>query len=171
MNKSLFLLSQESQDLKSKIIESGGEITPEIDALLVVNEKELSAKVDSYKFIIDDFEAFTAMLKAREESLYQVRKSMENSIDRLKKNIKDAMLSMDTQEIKGMEYSFKLSDSKPSVVVENEALIPDQYKIFPVAVAKIDKESILRDYKSGNLVEGASVVPNKSLKISLNKGK
>jgi len=169
MSKSLLLLANEAHALKSMIIENDGELTPEIEDALVVSAQSLAIKSDSYKYIMDDFSKYAELLKEKENQINKVRMSMQNVVERLKNNIKQAMILGELNEIEGNEYVFKLSNSKSSLIITDESMIPKEFK-YQVVTEAIDREKILEEMKLSGHVEGATLKENKALKITINKG-
>lgn len=169
MNKSLMLLANEAHALKTIIIENDGELTQEIEEALMVSSHSLAKKSDSYKYIMDDFTKYSELLKEKENQLKKVRQAMENAVDRLRNNIKQAMIVAEMDQISGDEYVFKLSNSKSSLVISDESLVPKEFK-YQVISEAIDKEKILEELKISGSVYGVQLKENKALKITINKG-
>mgnify|MGYP003440004786 CR=1 FL=1 len=169
MSKTLITLANEAHELKLKIIEADGEITPDIEQALEVSSQSLAKKTDSYKYIMDDFEKYAEMLKEREDQISRSRKALENCVKRLKENIKHAMVAVDMNQISGDEYVFKLSNSKPSLVITDEKLVPKDFK-YQVVSEEIDKDKLKKEIELIGNIEGAELRENKSLRITINKG-
>jgi hypothetical protein len=155
-NKSLLALVQESNDLEKKLIEAGGELTPELEAALEVKEIQLPEKVDGYNAIIDRFEWIKKSYKERADFFLGLAKSSQSLIDRLESNLKIAMQAAGVDEIEGVDYRFKLQKSPPSVVIEDEAKVDGAYKVTET-ITKIDKKRMAEDLKLGIPVEGAKL--------------
>jgi len=118
---------------------SGGEITPEIAALIdAVNPAE-AAKLDGYKFYIDaqeaEAEGHDAMrkhyLKLADEQAAK-RDARLNRVKYLKNRLKDYMLQRGVKELHGEIFRFNLqvSGKRPvEVVAPVEALPPSWVKV------------------------------------------
>lgn len=168
MSKSLISLANEAHVLKMQIIESEGELTPELEAALTVSEKSLIEKSDSYKYVMDDLNKYAELLKEKEDQVKKARQALENFSDKLKNNIKQAMIAYDKSEIHGSDYVFKLSNSKPSLVID-EKILPKHFK-HQVVTENIDKEKIMEEIKLTGFVDGCELKETKALKITINKG-
>lgn len=155
MSKSLAVIVSEASALETMLVESDGEITPDVEAFLAVNAAELQQKVDSYSLIMERLETLAGYYKNRSEFFAQVSKQCESARDRLESNIENAMKVLKTDEIAGQDVRFKLVKSNPSVVIENEKLIPAEYKKEKVTVS-IDKKRLGEDLKIGD-VTGAKL--------------
>ncbi len=161
-NPNLFDLTQEAQSLILALIESKGELTPELESRLTANETAVARKVDSYVYIEEQFEAQCVLLKRKEESFRAIRKGLENAQERLRNNVKTAMTVLKTDVLPGDEYRYKLSTRAPKLVIDNEATIPQDYKII-IQSTGIDKEKLLNALKDGFTVPGAHLEDVKAL--------
>ena len=125
--KSLSTIVHEANELEALLIESGGLMTPEIESYLLVNEAELSTKIDSYDLIMERFESLAAHYKARADFFSVVAKQCAGVTSTLKKNIKFALLSSGKTEVLGHDVRFALSKSKPAMIIDDESLVPQEY--------------------------------------------
>lgn len=143
-----------SNELRLYLVESNGEISDEMAQGLAILETNLPTKCDSYKFVIDDMELETVKWKERADEFTRVSRGYKSFVERLKDNLKHAALAMGKTELFGNDYRWKLQNSKPSVVIENEELIPGKYKTV-VQTFKIDKDQMLADLQAGIDIQGA----------------
>lgn len=156
-----------SNDLLNQLLESNGQLTPELEEQLSKLEIALPAKVDSYAYLIDRFEAEAEFWKARAENNALVMKACLAAQKRLKDNLKFAMQEQKAGEIKGNEVRFKLQNSKPSLVID-ETIIDPAYTYQHVET-RIDKKKIEEDLKIGVPVKGATLEPSFSLRVYANR--
>lgn len=168
-SKSLLAIANEVNSLETLLLESMGEITPEIEKHLSVKETHLPDKVDSYYFIMEKMKANEAFYKAQAEKFTSAARTFKNAQETLKERLKIAMAEMNTDEIKGHAWRFKLSASKPSLVVENEAEIPKEYFVQTI-ITFLEKDRLLEDLKIGQ-VPGAKLEPSSSLRSYVNTPK
>lgn len=126
-------------------------------------EGEIEDKADNYAKIIKSFESISNGLKLEEERLNKRRKSYENRVLQLKKNLESVMLNTGKTKFKTNLFSFGIQNNPPSVEVENEMLIPKKYYIEQEP--KLDKKAILEDLKNGIEVPGVSKKQTESLRI------
>ena len=166
---SLQSIVADSLQISMLLGETGGELTPEIEAMLTCNTKDLAIKLDSYVAIMDQFEAQCELWKAKAAQIAKVAKSFDTARERLKSNVKLAMDMMGTTEVKGDLFRFKLSNVKPSLIID-EKLIPNEFK-NAVTSFVIDKERIKEAIAAGTQVQGATVVHSMSLRNYPNTGK
>ncbi len=145
-----------SNELRLYLIESNGEITDEMTKFMSIVEENLPAKVDSYKFVIDDMELECEKYKERSDELLRVSKGYKTFVEKLKEMLKYACVSMNKTELIGNDYKWKLQNSRAAVVILNEEEIPSKYKSV-IQTFKVNKEQILDDLKSGIDVPGCRV--------------
>jgi hypothetical protein len=90
MNKSLFNIQEEHLKLMQEIEELNGELTPELEEQLIINEKEIENKIKSYYGLIKIKESEITLIKDEKERITSLQKTKENLIKKLKERILDA---------------------------------------------------------------------------------
>lgn len=166
--KTLASLVEHSSQLFSKIIASEGELSPELEAeLQSVLSTDLPAKVDACQYFLSRLESEIEYFSAQAKQLQDATRSLKNAESRFKDYIKQVMLQNGLTDIEGNTYRFKLSNSKPSLVV-NQELVEPAYKVQIVETV-VDKKKIEDDLKLGVPVIGAELVPSYSLRSYANK--
>lgn len=168
MSKSLVNIINEFSRLDSLLIESGGELTEELEQALALNEKNLQQKVDGYKLYIEHLKTRAEYFKNLENEAKEARKMFENVEDKLKERIKHVMSFLNVNEIEGETFRFKLIEGKDKLVVKDEALVSDEYKREVVSL-ELDKEKLLHDLQSGLKIEGVEIQVIKSLRTYIKK--
>jgi len=122
---SLVALAQLSASVESKLLEAGGEFTPEIEAMLAVVNETLPAKVDAYKAVMDRLDLASEFYSDKAKQYQTAAKSCSKAIERLKDNIKYAMHTLDTKAVEGVDFKFTLAEMASKVVVTGE--VPREY--------------------------------------------
>lgn len=158
---SLYELTSEHLLICDAIEEAGGEITPEIEAMLAINEQNFVTKAEGYAEIIAKYAQMAENAKARKAQLDAVQKVAENIQKRMKERILEAMNEYGLQKIECGVHKFSTRTSK-AVEIIDEAKIPNEY--IKVSTT-IDKSALRADLMAGVLVEGAELRENKSLTI------
>lgn len=152
---SLVELSTQYAKLEYKLLESQGEITPEIENELANFEAKLPQKVDAYDFIINKIQANQAMLKSMADKYNAAARTLTNFEDSLKDRIKLAMINLDRTELLGHSTRFKLIKSKPKLVIDESKLSDDYMK---TTVQKVPDKDLIRDaLDSGQTIQGAKL--------------
>lgn len=166
--KPLTLLVAEMSGLVAAIVEAGGELSPELEAVFDGVQKDLAVKCDGYAFFMDRLDSEEKFWKERADQMARVARSIAGLRDRLKDRIKEAMIALDTTEIKGEEIRFKLSPMAPKLVINSELLPPSYTKEVTERVP--NKELIKHDIEvAGITVPGASLEEVFGLRKYLNK--
>lgn len=163
MNKSLFLISAEMQAIVNDLIESGGELSPEIENSLIIAKNELKGKAVSYAVVIRSMEYENDVIDSEIKRLSGLKKSRTNSIERLKTALTNAMLSFEIEEIKTETTKINFRKSHTLEVLD-ELKVDKKYKTQTVTT-KIDKNLIKKDIKNGEKVSGVELKENLNLQI------
>lgn len=159
----LYSITRELHAVENAIIESNGELPPEIEerfsAALIAREK----KIDAYHAIMLRCDLIEAQYKAQIEILSKISKAAKLTKARLKTSLKEAMHFLGVSELQGNETRFKLSEGKPRVEIENENLIPFEYlKEKTVLVPNLERiETML---KAGENVPGCKLTHSSTLR-------
>jgi hypothetical protein len=153
----------QSTQLEELLIESNGELTPDLEEMLVVKDVQIPAKVDAYADVMLRMEMLADYYKQKADVFLRMSTAASAVIDRCKDNLKGAMLQLNEPEIRGFDIRFKLVASNPSVVIQNESQIPLEY-IKQEIVEKIDKKKIAENLKAGKAVSGAVLEQSFSLR-------
>jgi len=138
-----------------------GELTPEIEEQLQINEAQIKEKGINYGFVIKSIENEIYLIESEIKRLQEIKKIKNNAVDRLKNAITEAMqlYGFDKIESHNLKLSFRKSES---VEIINENQIEDKFKKQSFT---IDKTSIKNAIKNGENVEGAIVEVNYNLQI------
>lgn len=161
--KSLVKIAQESAELERILIESDGQLTPEIEAALEVKEIELPDKVEAYHHIINRVEMLTEHYKKQADFYLRLKKTCENFQQALEENIKTTMRITGKPEINGNTVVYKLVNSNPKLIIENQDAIPAEYKTQVVETV-VNNKMIKEHLVAGLEVEGAKLEPTVSLR-------
>lgn len=153
-SKNLVQLAQLSASVENALLESGGELTPEIEAMLEVVGSELPAKVDSYRHILDRLEKSEEFYKDRAKQYQTAAKACANAIDRLKGNIKYAMNALGASKVEGNEFKFTMSKMPSKVVVFG--VVPKQY-LKEIISHQPDLDAIRSDLAMGEALDFARI--------------
>ena len=119
-------------------------------------------KLESYCKVIRQLEADAEMLKAEKERIENKKKTVDNSIGRMKKAVMEFMKASGCTKSTAGTFTVALSTSKATKIVD-ESLIPKKY--FIKQEPKIDKKAILEMLKSGAKVKGCELQINEGVRI------
>lgn len=159
----IYQIQNEYQLLINSIIENDGEITPEQELALTINKDQLQSKSESYAYVIKQMDAECDIIDLEIKRLQQAKKVRENTVERLKYTLTNAMQLFEVDEIKTplIKLNFRKSES---VVVYDTNSLPQMYKTIKVTETP-DKAKIKEAIKQGETVVGAELVINQNLQI------
>ncbi len=167
-NNTLPALVAQAQTFITATLESEGEITEQVEGLLPVMEAKIPAKIDAYVHIKDQVEMQAEYFKAKAAQFAQAAKQMEKVAESLKERLKWAAGELGTNTLEGFDFKITISDSVPSVVVENEDQIDFVY-FEEVRTLKLNKAKLKEDLLMGRKVSGAHLKHGKTIRFSTNK--
>lgn len=158
---SLYELTEEHRRICDAIEEAGGEITPEVEAMLAINSENFVSKANGYCEIITKYAQMASLASERIEQLQRVKRVAENTAKRMKERIAQAMeeYNLPKVEIGTHKLSFRTSQA---VEITDEAKIPN---IYIKVATSVDKKKLRDDLIAGVVVEGAELKMKKSLQI------
>lgn len=158
---SLYTITTEQLRINELLEELEGELTPEIEEALIINEDNFLTKSEGYIESIAYFKARAEAAKVRIEEYQRIKRIAENAEKLLKERMQWAMEVLGRDKVEVGLHKMSLRSSQ-AVNITNEARIPNQYIKVET---KIDKESLKRDLKAGLVIEGAELITNKSIQI------
>lgn len=157
----IYSISAEQMRINELLEESGGELTPEIEEALVINEGNFLVKAEGY---IESIARYKSMAQAAAERIKQLqayKKTAENIEKRLKERLQYGMRVMERDKVEIGLHKVSLRSST-AVNITEEAHIPAEYIIVET---KVDKDAVKRALKEGIAIPGAELVTNQSIQI------
>lgn len=112
---------------------------------------EIELKADAYAKIISQLEHDSAALKTEEKRMANRRKTLENRIDSMKKNLFMTMRMTGKEKFKTDLFSFSIRKNPASVVLDTND-IPEIYLVPQDPV--VNKKQIMADLKAGKDLSG-----------------
>jgi len=165
----LQLALQHADMIESMLIESGGEITEEIQAEMRINPKTIGELVDIRYVSMERLESAQAFFKQKAEQYTKIARSLDCAVDYCKESLKSYMTENCKRELVGTDYQFKLVNAAPKVKILDETALDEVYKKSTVVVST-DRKKLLDDLKAGIQVSGCTLEEVYSLRKSINKG-
>lgn len=115
---------------------------------------------------IREVETLVEEMKAEEAHLAKRRKTYEDAIKSAKEFIKDYMLEQGLAEITGQVVKYSLVKSNPTLVIEDESLIPEEYKETTFQT-KVRKDAIKDQLKMGDNIAGCKLEESFHVKVGV----
>ena len=159
----LYGITAELNGILAQLEELGGEITPELEQALAINEEQFVAKAEDYGHAILNLKGMAAAAKAEKERLAGLQKFYENAQKRLTDALSNAMQVFGHDKVENATMRLSLRHSTATEVDDLDQ-VPAEYKTTKVEVVA-DKTAIKKAIQSGEDVPGAHLVENISLQI------
>ena len=144
----------EAHEIERQIAQSGGELTPEIEQALMLNETSIAAKVDSIQYLEESFEAKANQFRQKADKFKAVANGMDKAAKKLRNHVMSTMIHMGVEELQGKHGRYVLSKCKHRLVLD-EAKLSGYYKM-QVTTYVADKDAINADLDKGIVIEGAN---------------
>jgi ethanolamine utilization cobalamin adenosyltransferase len=128
---------------------------------------ELQVKAQNTIAYTQHLEALSASIKEAEQRMAQRRKVIEKKVERIKDYVKEVMQANGIQRIECPHFVLSIAKNPPSVLIEDERQIPQDYFTSPPPPPpQIDKTLIKKAIQDGFDVPGAKLTQGVRLKIS-----
>lgn len=125
-------------------------------------ELDLKDKADGYAKVLANMQGYISAMKAEEDRLANRRRNISKKIDYMKDNLKGAFQATGTKKMQTELFTFSLVTNPPSVVIDDEKLVPKKYIIKK---PQIDKVAIKEALKQGVKVRSCRLESGESLRI------
>ena len=168
-DESLFALVAISHQIQQGLVESMGELTPDIEKALDVLSNKLPDKADGYKFVIDDLKAQADLWNERAATLTRIAKTFITYTDRMKYSLKMACINLGVEELVGKDFKWKLVNNAASLIVDNPDVIPSEF-IEIVQTKRVRSDLLKEALKAGKTVPGARLETGSHVRSFVNKG-
>ena len=157
------------QEIENMLLESDGEISDDIESQLIENENNLSSKLDGYQKFSTYLNGQVEYLKSVEEQYVKRRKTIENSIKRLRERMLNAMLVTGNDKIKTTEHNYSVSESEKWIVNIDD--IDEEIKLDLVKqglgenVFKTNLSEVKNKFKNDKVPDWITIEKNKYLRV------
>ena len=157
----LYEITQEAQYLAA-LLETE-ELTPELEAELLINQEQLQIKGINYAKVIANYQSEIDSIDAEIKRLKIMKESRDKKVTWLTESLKNAMLLSRIEKIESPLFKILLRRSEAVEVDVVEALPTAFQNVKNVVTA--DKMGIKEAIKKGENVFGARIVENFNLLI------
>lgn len=161
MSQNLVEIVTQSNDLTRYLLERGGELTPELEAMLDSVNIALAEKIDAYHHVMERMELEQGYWKAKADAMNRIAQAHAKVREKLKESIKRAMYELGKDEVLGNDVRFRLSTTKPALELTSEL---DPAYLMTVTEQVPDKDRIRKDLEAGKAIKGAALVTGFSLR-------
>ena len=156
---SLFTISQDFKSLYEMANDAENEDMEALAELFSEVETSLSDKLDNSNYIIKQLKADAETLKTEANRLTNKARALENRAEYLKELMLRAVVSSGTEKIKTELFSFYIKRSESLNIATEDNIGREFFKIVKTPM----KDELKKFIKSGGIIDGVSIVENKTL--------
>ncbi len=157
----LYQITQEAQYLAA-LLETE-ELTPELEAELLINQEQLQIKGINYAKVISNYQSESDAIDAEIKRLKTMKESRDKKVTWLTESLKKAMLVSGIEKIESPLFKISLRRSE-AVEVEIPEALPLDWQVKKITITA-DKVAIKKAIKEGYSITGARLVENFNLSI------
>ena len=157
----LYQITQEAQYLAA-LLETE-ELTPELEAELLINQEQLQSKGINYAKVIANYQSESDAIDAEIKRLKAMKESRDKKVTWLTESLKKAMLVSGIEKIDSPLFKISLRRSE-AVEVEIPEALPIDWQVKKITITA-DKVAIKKAIKEGYSITGARLVENFNLSI------
>lgn len=144
------------------MLEEADEITEELEEMANNLNIAIEEKSDNYVKMIKNLDADVEAYKNQEKIFNKKRKTAENKISWLKKNLQASMEQTGRKKVKTELFTISIQKNTPSLDITSEDNIGDEY--YKVE-RTLNKRDLLNDIKEGLIIDGVGIKQSESLRI------
>jgi hypothetical protein len=157
----LYEITNEAQYLAA-LLETE-ELTPELEAELLINQEQLQTKAINYAKVISNYQSESDAIDAEIKRLKAMKESRDKKVTWLTDSLKKAMMVSGIEKIESPLFKLSLRRSE-AVEVEVPEALPVDWQVRKVMITA-DKVAIKKAIKEGYAITGARLVENFNLQI------
>ena len=163
MKKSLYNIEKEYLEIANQL--EDGEVTPELETALAINEKELQVKAVAYAYVIKDSDDNIGAIDNEIKRLQALKKTHQKKSERLKESISNAMNMYGITEIKTETLKLNFRRSEGVICTDSDVAIPPAFATVVPETTKPNLVAIKKAIKDGDSVTGFEIEERFSLQI------
>lgn len=144
------------------MLEEADEITEELEEMANNLNIAIEEKSDNYVKMIKNLDADVEAFKNQEKIFNKKRKTAENKIAWLKKNLQSSMELQGRKRVETELFTISIQKNTPALDITSEDNIGDEY--YKVE-RTLNKKDLLKDIKEGLIIDGVGIKQSESLRI------
>jgi hypothetical protein len=160
--KSMYEISKNAQEIIWALEENEGELNPAIESALRINQNELQEKAINYAYAIKTISNDVDAISEEIKRLQALKKAKENSIQRLKDTVVNAMSIYGIEKLSSP--TLNLSIRRSEAVEVEDGFASDIYMVKKVTYTP-DKTRLKDAIKRGESIQGVTLKENYNLQI------
>lgn len=161
----LYNINKQYVEIINELFENGGEITPELEAVMAENSDEFDEKGENYMKAIRNIEADA--LKFKEEAAFftDKQKRAEKTVDTLKRMMVESMKMRNIDKKQFGNFKASLRTTESVQIDEGFFFEGNRQFIREKVTQEADKKAIKEAIKNGAEIVGARIETKQSLQI------
>lgn len=163
MKKSLYNIEKEYLEIANQL--EDGELSPELETALAINQNELQGKAVAYAYVIKESEDTVSVIDAEIKRLTALKKSEVNKATRLKDTISNAMKLYGITEIKTETLKLNFRRSEGVICTDSSVEVPLKFATVVPETIKPNLAEIKKAINEGESVTGFEIEERWSLQI------
>lgn len=158
----IFEISKEIESVFEELEENGGELTDELEEKLSISQDEFRSKVNAYLSVIRNTESDVECCDKEIKRLQAVKKTKQNSIERLKNTLIWAIDKFGEVSKSGNKY-IDLGTSKVTIKSSNKVIINEEYaeNIISTAFTKLREANYTNELYDNNIKDLIDIPENR----------
>lgn len=171
----LYQLTQDELALRDELLDNGGELTPELEQALAMNEAAISTKVDSISRIYRNLDDVADAAKKEISRLQALKKHAESGQARLKDTLAYAMNAAGLDKLESGLTRVSWRKSKAVEVTDFDALVNQYSQMLESATENlpswlkisidVNKTELAAAINAGEPIVGAEIVEHRNIQI------
>lgn len=157
----LYELTQSYQDILD-LAESAEDNQYLYEALETI-EDEFESKLENIGKVIQSLDADTQAIDYEIKRLQEKKRAIQSNQKNLKQYVEHEMNLIGKERIKTPLFNFNIQNNPPSVDIIDDKYIPKDFYIEQEP--KLDKRSLLKALKNGEVIKGVEVKQTRGLRI------
>ena len=122
----IWQIQQDLLDIFNELEENGGELTPELEDKLNITQSEFKNKIENYLYVIKKTESDINACDAEAKRLIALKKSKQNTVDRIKSVIAKAIEQFGDKNKNGNKF-IDLGTAKITVRTSDKVIVNDDF--------------------------------------------
>ena len=122
----IWQIQQDLLDIFNELEENGGELTPELEDKLNITQSEFKNKIENYLYVIKQTESDINACDAEAKRLTALKKSKQNTIDRIKSVMAKAIEQFGDENKSGNKF-IDLGTAKITVRKSDKVIVNDDF--------------------------------------------
>ena len=122
----IWQIQQELLDIFNELEENGGELTPELEDKLNITQSEFKNKIENYLYVIKQTESDINACDAEAKRLTSLKKSKQNTIDRIKSVMVKAIEQFGDENKNGNKF-IDLGTAKITVRTSDKVIVNNDF--------------------------------------------